>query len=255
MNNAVFHRILLNPLNDFRFPGYYMLEENMPTPSKSGSRCDTAGRAFAGSQRRVQFYVNEQPFLLQDALTKALQHDVRVRWVSPLKSERYKEYWDDAFLSALGLSKYRHELRQFWPTGGPHWDALGAVCNGDGGVLLLESKSHMAEIRGNGCGATAEASVRKIDSALAKTKRWLEVDSEVDWKRDFYQSANRLAHLYFFREVLHVPAFLVNVYFIDDPHSPTSRRAWNPALREVKGSMGLKKVPFYADVFLPALAG
>jgi hypothetical protein len=131
----------------------------------------------------------------------------------------------------------------------------GAVFNGDGGVLLLESKSHVAEVRGNGCGATAHESVRKIDSALAKTKHWLEVDSEVDWKRGFYQSANRLAHLYFFREVLQIPAWLVSVYFTDDPHSPTIREAWTSALRQVKSSMGLKQVPFCADVLLPALAG
>ena len=36
-----------------------------------------------------------------------------------------------------------------------------------------------------------------------------------------YQFPNRLAHLYFFREIVKVPAWLVNVCYLDDPkHQP-----------------------------------
>jgi len=225
----------------------------MPVLSTGGGRCDAAGRALAGSQRQIQFYVNEQPKLLETAISESLRTELPVQWVSPLRSDRYREYRDAAFLSALGLSKYTNELSRFWPNGGPRWDALGLVSKGDGGVLLLEAKSHGAEIRGNGCGAVADLSVRKIDAALALTKDWLQVSRTANWKGDFYQSANRIAHLYFFRQVLQIPAWLVNVYFTDDPHSPTSRGAWEAILQEVKATMGLKTIPFYADVFLPAL--
>jgi hypothetical protein len=121
------------------------------------------------------------------------------------------------------------------------------------GVLLLEAKSHVPEISGSGCGAKADRSIKKIETSLAIRKRWLEVSSGADWKGELYQTANRLAHLYFFREILHMDAWLVNVYFTSDPHSPTSRAEWEMAVVGVKEALGVSKIPFYADVYLPAI--
>lgn len=225
----------------------------MTTSKISRKRCDSTGRAFAGSQRQIQYYVNEQPAILQQAISDALEVLLSIRWVSPLRSERYREYRDLDFLTAVGLVKSRNELSQFWPRGGPCWDALG-IDELRGGIVLIEAKSHVPEISGNGCGAIADSSVGKIDASLAATKAWLGVTGAADWKGDFYQTANRLAHLYFLREILHIEAWLVNVYFSDDPHSPTSRTAWAPAIAEVKKCLGIDNVPFYADVFLQAWA-
>ena len=66
-------------------------------------------------------------------------------------------------------------------------------------------------------------------------------------------SRNRLAHLYFVREILHIDAWLVNVYFTADPHSPTSQAEWDVAVPDVKEALGISKIPFYADVYLPAI--
>jgi hypothetical protein len=216
-------------------------------------RCDDTGRAFAGSQRQIQFYVNEQPSVLGQAISDALKTHFSLRWVSPLKSEGYREYWDSAFLKALGLPQHCRELNRFWPSGGPHWDALACIQNSTDGVLLIEAKSHVAEIFGNGCGAEAPSSVKKIEQAIAATKQWLHVGHQVDWKGPLYQSANRIAHLYFFTEILGVEAWLVNVYFTDDPHSPTSRTGWQGGIADVKKSLGISEVPHFADVFLPAV--
>jgi len=69
-----------------------------------------------------------------------------------------------------------------------------------------------------------------------------------------YQSANRLAHLYFIRERLKRPAWLVNIYFIDDEIGPTDLNAWRAELQKVKASLGLSFImPFTVDLFLPAL--
>lgn len=221
-------------------------------PPKKRSRCDSDGRAFAGSQRQIQFYVNEQPKVLQSAISTELNVPLRLDWVSPLKSDRYREYRDGAFLAALGLSNRRRDLSRFWPKGGPVWDAL--ALNSDGGVVLLESKSHVAEIFGNGCGATNERSLSRIDDAMGRTKAWLNVSRQASWKGRVYQSANRLSHLHFFREVLGIQAWLVNVYFTADPHSPTSAEEWEVGMRDVKRALGLHRVPYYADVVLAALA-
>ncbi len=66
--------------------------------------------------------------------------------------------------------------------------------------------------------------------------------------------ANRLAHLYFFREIVQLPAWLVNVYFVDDTHSPTGLEDWRPALSDVKAELGLTctATPYTGEVFLEA---
>jgi len=217
------------------------------------NRCDASGRAFAGSQRQIQHYVNEQQSVLDGAISAALSLPLSISWASPLRSDRYREYKDSAFLRVLGLDRSGTELSRFWPRGGPVWDALGIVSGASQGVLLLEAKSHVPEISGTGCGAKADRSIRKIEASLAMTKLWLEASSEADWKGELYQTANRLAHLYFFREILHMDAWLVNVYFTADPHSPTSKAEWDMAVANVKGAMRISKIPFYADVYLPAI--
>jgi len=186
-----------------------------------------------------------------NALGAAISPD-HIEWVSPLESEKFAEYQDTAFLTRVGLQSQEGSLRAFWPRGGPVWDAL-AVVDGDqeSGIVILEAKSHPPEIRGNGCQATSIPRQR-IEAALAETKEWLGVGSEVCWTRQLYQSANRLAHLYFLRERVGVPAWLVNVYFLNDPHSPTTRAQWDDALAEVKAELGVGKTPFVAEVFLEA---
>jgi hypothetical protein len=218
-------------------------------------RCDDQGRAFAGSQRQIQFYVNEQPLVLNRAISDAFKTPFFLRWVSPLSSDGYREYWDCAFLKALGLSQHCDELNRFWPSGGPHWDALACVQNPPGGVLLVEAKSHVPEIFGTGCGAEAASSIKKIEQALAATKEWLGVSHEPDWKGPLYQSANRFACLYFFTEILRIKAWLVNIYFINDCSilTPTSRTMWESGIADVKKSLGIGEVQRCADVFLPAV--
>lgn len=167
----------------------------------------------------------------------------------------------------LGLSNYGDELRRFWPKGGPRWDALAVAQMGAGGVVLVEAKSHVAEMYAGGCKATSPKSIKMIADAIANTKHWLRVDDVINWQsvhRDraqsnsrsgnLYQTANRLAHLYFFREILRINSWLVNIFFVDDPHSPTTQIEWESALAKAKRTMGLTRVPFAVDIFLPALS-
>ncbi len=135
---------------------------------------------------------------------------------------------------------------------------MGRTClcrENRGGVLLVEAKSHVPEIFGNGRGAEAASSIEKIEQAIVATKEWLHISQQADWTGPLYQSANRIAHLYFFTEFLSIEAWLVNVYFIDD-HSilnPTSRTMWESGIADVKKSLGIRVVPHCADVFLPAV--
>jgi len=224
-------------------------------------RVDGLGRAYAGSQLQIQLWINRRSRELTQSVLAVLPSlaslDPRVRWVSPLESSGFVEYHDHDFLRAVGLERCAPELSRFWPRGGPVWDALAAVettrtpdCRG---VLLVEAKSHVSEVYGCGCKASAR-SRKRIEAALELTKRWLGASSDADWTGALYQSANRLAHLYFFREVMGVPAWLINVYFVNDPHSPTSRAEWEVALAGIRAQLGLAgiSVPHAADLFLRA---
>ena len=199
---------------------------------KNRSRVNESGRAFAGSQRQIQTFVNDHPFELSDAVSRCLSLDpaiVKIEWVSPLKVLGYMEYRDGDFLRALGMERLTTALREFWPSGGPCWDALGKIILNEGrlGCILIEAKSHVNEIYGNGCGASG-ASLQQIQGALNRTKKWIGVVSDADWTGKLYQSANRYAHLYFLRVIGGIDAYLVNVYFIADPRSPTSIQDWEP---------------------------
>lgn len=161
------------------------------------------------------------------------------------------------------MQQYAGELSRFWPSRGPCWDALARI-EQDGtvvGCLIVEAKSYIDEFYANDTGAKG-VSLDKIRTALTRTGGWLKVPPAKAWihfpdsKRCLYQCANRLAHLFFFRNTLRVPAFLVNVLFTDDPHSPTSAEQWKQGLSRIHGDLGVSKFPeYYAEVFLPAIQG
>ena len=219
------------------------------------------GRADAGSQLQIQNYVNWWPGELSRRVLDAFmltRFGAGLCWVSPLETDDFAEYRDEAFLRALGVEQLADRLRRFWPANGPCWDALAVVRTGGDlarwGALLVEAKSHLSELRGDGCGA-GPRSRQKIEAALRETKRWLGVPQDVDWTGDLYQYANRLAHLYFFiREG--IPVWLVNVYFLGDRYFSDSRATpeeWQGDLAQLKADLGLT-APFIAhaaDVFLP----
>ena len=226
-------------------------------------RVDECGRAYAGSQLQIQIYVNRRSEELSRGVLRALPSlaslKARLTWVSPIEAEKFAEYQDRAFLAAVGLEHLAPALSNFWPRRGPVWDALAAVeipgAPERNGVILVEAKSYPGEIYGDGCGASDPSSLEQIGAALSQTKRWLGVAEDVDWTGPLYQSANRLAHLFFFRrERVCVPAWLVNIYFLRDPRRPTRIEEWEEALPQVKEKLGLTGVdiPDTASLFLKA---
>jgi hypothetical protein len=219
-------------------------------------KTDATGRAHAGSQLRMQMYVNERPQLISEAIAKALlpqKLDVsEMVWVSPLKHKQYCEYQDEEFLEVAGAGHFAARLKTFWPRGGPCWDALARLTSG--GCVLVEAKSHVLEVYGNGCGARGKPR-ELIESSLNRTKRWLGVEERTDWLGPLYQSANRIAHLYFLRELCGINAFLANVFFLNDPHSKfaTTQEQWESGIGTAYEQLGIRKsIPFSGTVFLEA---
>jgi hypothetical protein len=221
-----------------------------------------SGRARRGSQRQLQDYVNEHETILTDALMEALpsrfqELGATIEWVSPLAQNDYIEYRDAEFLRTVKLGRYTDNIANFWPSGGPCWDALALISTPGNqttpGVILVEAKSHISEIYGSGCQASSRSRELILRSFTA-AKQWCGVNLESDWTGPLYQSANRLAHLYFLREVLGCSAWLVNLYFLNDSIGPADEDDWRAELVKVKTSLGLtSSLPFAIDVFLPAL--
>jgi hypothetical protein len=238
---------------------------DLPTPptSRRTKRTDATGRAYAGSQCSIQRWVNERGLELSSAMVSALGSNTAadsIQWVSPLKQARFREFRDGAFLGAIGQAHMRERLAAFWPSRGPVWDAVAITRqtgSDSGRVFLIEAKSYPAEVYGSGCMAKPDGdSFKRIAAALDKTAAWLDVPRLDSWTGRLYQSANRIAHVYFLREELNLDAYLVNVCFVDDPIAPTSTTAWESAIRSFRKDLGIESLatPWMADVMLPAMS-
>jgi hypothetical protein len=223
--------------------------------------------ADKGSQFQVQKYVNERRTALDDAVLEALPslaiQRPRLNWVSPLWSQGFKELRDARFLAALGLEKLAPLLSRFWPARGARWDGLAVVERDtrEFGVLLVEGKSHVAELKSGGMKATSDPSRQRIDRAMRATADWLTVPegNRDSWHKSYYQTANRLAHLYWLRELAGVDTWLVHVLFINDPtleqRLRTSKARWERAVEEMQAELGLDQgfVPHFGHATLRAL--
>jgi hypothetical protein len=197
-----------------------------------------------GSQKWVQDIINFCPGFLNKLIQQKLSSlsGREILWTSPLKHDEFSEYRDAAFLANLHLQEHTEELKKFWPKMGPQWDALGRTSDqkDQKAFILVEAKANVPELI-SFCGAKDKESIQAISASLAETQDWLNChEPHVDWKCGFYQYANRLAHLYFLREMAHKEAYLVFLYFVDDStHLPTSLDAWHSALKLQKQLMGL----------------
>ena len=162
-----------------------------------------------------------------------------------------KATWADAELKGLEFlmpdDSLGSQWREFWPTQGtvPNWDAVGRIIGIDGKKehLLVEAKAHVEEIKSD-CQAESKKSIEKIDAAFREVKRGLGIVCDNDWKKGYYQFANRLATLYFL-DAHGIAARLLLIYFIGDefPKSkfvcPQSKEEWTEALKKQDDYLGL----------------
>ena len=199
-------------------------------------------RGTKGSLKWIQHSVNDAPSVLDSAVVAAARGGIAgpVDWRSPKADDDLAEYSDGDFVRLLDMELEVRSLEDFWPTRGPQWDALGV--SADGQILLVEAKAHVSEIISPGTGA-GERSLARIRSAFAEVAEALGVTSSCDWTGTFYQYTNRLAHLYFLREVNRLPAWLVSVLFVGDTEmkGPATSAEWHSALEVVHGALGIRR--------------
>lgn len=205
-----------------------------------------------GSLRAIQMLVNECTDWFNSQILIRFPHFKNFKWLSPVRENDYTEYSDQDFLQVLGI-KDSVNLSTFWPSGGPHWDALGKA--DQDGCLLVEAKAHITELASS-MKAEASKSIQQIRTSLVETKTFLGIDPAADWEKTYYQYANRLAHLYFLRERCKLDAYLVFVYILGDSvmSGPKTEKEWEVPLQDVKSKLGIPDKhplsPYIHNVFI-----
>lgn len=207
------------------------------------------------SEHWLRVLINQHPQMLHDRIAARFQwpEEDETKWLSPLADDEFAEYRDECFLSRLDVQPPNVALADFWPHGGPRWDGLGRTRGGR--LLLIEAKAYIEEAVTSPCGAR-ERSLLLIQRSLNQLKAFLRSGSPHDWSRLYYQYANRLAHLYFLRELNGLDAYLVFVYFCHAPDVPeaSSEQEWQAANRLLKCTLGLGRSHrlsrYIAEVFI-----
>jgi len=193
-----------------------------------------------GSLKWIQRAVGEHWPSLDGPILARIPGARSIDWRSPLAADDYAEYRDGEFLARLDVGHLAPALREFWPNRGPQWDALGRTDTGE--LLLVEAKSHVAEICSPGSAAAGESQAR-IAARLKEVAGGLGARSSgAAWTDFFYQLANRLAHLQFLRD-RDERAYLVLVNFLNDAEmgGPTTSEAWDAAYEVAFHVMGLPR--------------
>lgn len=209
-----------------------------------------------GSLKWMQKVVNEKPELLNDMILQNLAKRLKgksICWKSPRQDDEYAEYIDDDFIARVNLNPEEIMLSDFWPKRGANWDGLAVTDKGD--IILVEAKANIPEMVSSPTGAGVK-SLERIQDSMNKTKEFLNKDSSiVDWTGKFYQYTNRIAHLYFLREVKKKNVFLVNIYFVgdDEVNGPTTVAEWKGAIQVMQSYLELsshKLKKYMADIFI-----
>jgi hypothetical protein len=199
-----------------------------------------------GSLRWIQCLVNQHPAVLDSGVGIT-----GIDWRSPRADDGYAEYRDEKFLERLGITLPKRSLPDFWPSGGPQWDALGRAVSGE--IILIEAKAHISELLSSPMQAS-DSSAELIGASLKEAAVALKASPGTDWSKRFYQYANRLAHAWFLAQTNGLPVRLAFVYFIGDADmdGPLSRREWEAALTVLHEALGLRgKLPRYVvEVFI-----
>ncbi|XOV89795.1 MAG: hypothetical protein ACFHX7_07885 [Pseudomonadota bacterium] len=195
-----------------------------------------------GSLKWLRVAVNQHTAMLNEAImeTCSLEPTNHIEWVSPLESDEFAEYRDQAFLDLLGIRLDERPLANFWPKRGPQWDGLARTSKGE--ILLVEAKANIPEVSSPGT-AAGTASRALISASMEEAKAYLGVPAQTTWLSKYYQFANRMAHLYLLHALNGINARLVFIYFTNasDVNGPGTQPEWEPALKLAKQTLGLDK--------------
>jgi hypothetical protein len=192
------------------------------------------------SEHWFRLAVSDYTQMLNEKVRHAfgLAYEEQIEWLSPLRADDYAEYYDQDFLDCLGAHSPHVPLDRFWPSSGPRWDGLARTASKK--YIMVEAKAYPAEAK-TACRAKDGSSLALISASLEEAKRYFKADPDAVWQRPYYQYANRLAHLYFMRELNQLDAYLLFVNFADAPDvpSPCSEEKWVRESAAIERALGL----------------
>lgn len=172
---------------------------------------------------------------------KILEDDIELAGIDFIDEEDILVKWDD-----------------YWPHTGspPKWDAIGiGKKESQKCYLLFEAKANTDEIKSE-CKAVSKESICIIEKALCDTKNDLGIKTDNDWKKCYYQMANRISVLNFLNKN-DVVSIMINIYFTgerEDMFGPNqcsrSESQWNEHLKIAKNYLGFSELENYFDIFL-----
>ena len=160
--------------------------------------------------------------------------------------EAIPEIFTPEVLSDLKKDKFGTKLNQ-------NWDGIFWV---EKTVYLVEAKAHVKEIFSD-IKSDNKNSLSIIEQNFKETREWYNISSDNDWKKVYYQMANRVAFLKLLHSH-HIEAKLVNLYFVNgyekkvkDPDSEkyytiqnknTSVEEWEKAIIEEENYLGISNL-------------
>lgn len=133
-----------------------------------------------------------------------------------------------------------------WPGGGNSisWDAVGQTESGR--FVLCEAKAHKEELISSISSKTTKRSRDRIFEALEGTKDHIRIDSKSDWRKSYYQLANRL-YVQAVLDVADIDAVLLNIYFIGDAfpsdayQCPATEDEWEKSIKKEYETLGIPR--------------
>ena len=197
--------------------------------------------------------LREQLHLTPDADIHWLDYGFNEALVSGDKEYKKREFFEKIpeiftteILSELKKDKFGSKLNQ-------NWDGIFWV---EKVVYLVEAKAYAKEMISD-CQSDNKNSLSDIERYFKETREFFNISSDKDWKKTYYQMANRIAFLKLLMSN-GVEARLVNIYFIDgyekkvkDPESEkyytiqnknTSQEEWEKAITEEENYLGTSKL-------------
>ena len=157
--------------------------------------------------------------------------------------EKIPEIFTPEIVLDLEKDKFGAKLNQ-------HWDGIFWIGKT---VYLVEAKAYAKEMISD-CQSDNKNSLAVIEQYFKETREYFGISSDNDWKKTYYQMANRVAFLKLLNS--HgVDAKLVNIYFIDGyekrikdldsdiiQNKNTSQEEWERAIMEEENYLGISRL-------------
>jgi hypothetical protein len=205
----------------------------------------------------------EQYILQHTKINENLEYSME--WLDYPKDDKRKsldgEHTGIDFLDKKIKTRISENWKKYWPQNGQKWDAV-IYCspivpdtNLKDKCIIVEAKAHLKEGIEKGSDAKDEKSIKKINDAFEATQKRFEIKTQNDWKKKYYQFANRLAFVNFMLDN-GIECSLLNIYFLNGwpnkPENVLEINAWKELINAEYSYLGINDIAkkYISDIFV-----